>query len=167
MHCTILFSYITLFILLYQCVHYHQCNYLLVSKHFSFAECSIDFSSCNFLFQYFSSNICITIGVSSQHNFSLEYYFVKYYNCSKVVCSFKYSSNTAYSVFIIFWVVILGFGVFCKCMVCLSTLILFLWFYYFFTILSCAFIATLCNVGVALLCCMVLLFEVTVFSDNA
>ena len=87
MHCTILFSYITLFILLYQCVLHHQCNYLLVSKHFSFAECSIDFSSCNFLFQYFSSNICITIGVSSQHNFSFQYYFVKYYNCSKVVCS--------------------------------------------------------------------------------
>ena len=95
MHFTILFSYITLFILLYQCVHYYQCNYLLVSKHFSFVECSINFFSCNFLFQYFSSNICITIGVSSQHNFSLQYYFVKYYNCSKVVCSFKYSSNTA------------------------------------------------------------------------
>ena len=87
MHFTELCSCITLFILLYQCVHYHQCNYLLVNKHFSFAECSIDFFSCNFLFQYFSSNICITIGVSSQHNFSFQYYFVKYYNCSKVVCS--------------------------------------------------------------------------------
>ena len=94
---------------------------------------------------------------------------MKYYNCSKEVCSLKYSSNTAYSaiIIVVFCVVILGYGVFCKCMVCLSTLILFLWFYYFFTILSCAFIATLCNVGVALLCCMVLLFVVTVFSDNA
>ena len=140
MHCTILFSYITLFILLYQCVHYHQCNYLLVSKHFFLLSVVLIFFSCNFLFQYFSYNICITIGLSSQHNFSLQYYFVKYYNCSKLVCSFKYSSNIAYSVFIIFWVVILGFGVFCKCMVCLSTLLfIFVVLLLFYCIVLCLY----------------------------
>ena len=72
MHFTELCSCITLYILLYQCVYYFQCKYLLVSKHCSFVECSINF----LVFQYFSSIICITIEVSSQLNFSLQYYFV-------------------------------------------------------------------------------------------
>ena len=58
MHFTILFSYITLYILLYQCVYYHQCKYLLVSKHCSFVECSIDFLVVIF---YFSISVLLFV----------------------------------------------------------------------------------------------------------
>ena len=58
MHFTILFSYITLFILLYQCVHYHQCNYLLVSKHFFLLSVVLIFLV---VISYFSISVIIFV----------------------------------------------------------------------------------------------------------
>ena len=132
MHFTELCSCITLFILLYQCVYYFQCRQLLVSKHCSFVECSIDFLV---VISYFSISVLLFVLLLKYLVSLISVLLCKCYNCSKVVCSLKYSSNTAYSVFIKFCVVILGFGVFCKCMVCLNTLIFY--FCDFITFLLC------------------------------